>query len=86
MQTKGQYRVGVSFNPSQSSAVDQIKAKAAELIDLIEDIAVTPATQNDPQARRSSEIARLKATAQTAIEDGAMWAVKAATKPEPQEG
>lgn len=84
MQTKGQYRVGTSFNPSQSSTVDQIKAKAAELIDLIEDIAVPPAS-NDAQVRRSGEIARLKATAQTAIEEGAMWAVKAATKPEPAE-
>ena len=35
-QTEGEYRVGVSFNPSNSSAVDEIKRKTAELIDLIE--------------------------------------------------
>ncbi len=83
MQTKGQYRVGTSFNPSQSSVVDQIKTKAAELIDLINDIPL-PLVSNQEMALHGNEIARLKALAQTAIEEGAMWAVKAATKPEPQ--
>lgn len=69
--TKGEYRVGINFNPSKASVVDQIKQKAAELIDLIEEI---PADANDRP--------RLKAIAQTAVEEAAMWAVKAATKPE----
>jgi hypothetical protein len=81
MQTKGEYRVGISFNPSQDDAVSRIKRAAADLIDMIEDIAVPPAS-GDPGAIRSAEICRLKSLAQTAIEDGAMWAVKAATKPE----
>ena len=35
-QTEGEYRVGIiSFNPSDSSAVDEIKRKTAELIDLM---------------------------------------------------
>lgn len=72
MTTKGEYRVGISFNPSADSTVDQIKRAAADLIDLIEGIDATD----------HGEKARLKATAQTAIEDGAMWAVKAATKPD----
>lgn len=76
MQTKGQYRVGTNFNPSASSTVDQIKAKAAELIDLIEGI------PSDRDSERGNEIGRLKAVAQTEIESAAMWAVKAATKPE----
>ena len=81
-QTKGQYRVGSTFNPSAQSAVDEIKAKAAELIDLIDRL---PATRRDTGASevRADEVGRLKALAQTAIEDGAMWAVKAATKPLP---
>ncbi|QRZ14742.1 hypothetical protein JWJ88_17405 [Paracoccus methylovorus] len=81
MQTKGQYRVGSTFNPSASGTVDQIKAKAAELIDMIEDIGVPPAS-SDGEQQRSAEICRLKALAQTEIESAAMWAVKAATKPE----
>lgn len=82
-QTKGQYRVGTTFNPSAAGIVDEIKNKAAELIDLIETI---PATNRDDAgaAERSAEVGRAKALAQTAIEDGAMWAVKAATKPRPE--
>lgn len=82
-QTKGQYRVGASFNPSKDVMVDQIKAKAAELIDLVETIHTG---LNEPTSLSTGcglERVRLKALAQTAFEDGAMWAVKAATKPDP---
>lgn len=75
-QTKGEYRVGISFNPSASGTVDDIKAAAAALIDLIDDI------PSDRETERGNEAGRLKALAQTAAEDAAMWAVKAATKPE----
>jgi hypothetical protein len=75
MQTKGEYRVGVSFNPSALPVVDQIKATAAALIDLIEGIDCV----GNPEA------GRLKALAQTAAEDAAMWGVKAATKPKRDE-
>lgn len=68
--TKGEYRVGINFNPSHDDHVGLIKKAAANLIDLIETI---PADTEDRP--------RLKALAQTAIEEGAMWAVKAATKP-----
>ena len=67
--TKGEYRVGVSFNPSKNELVDMIKFQSAALIDLVEGIDGT-----------SPEIARLKALAQTEFEGAAMWAVKAATK------
>ena len=70
--TKGEYRVGITFNPSNDDMVGKIKRAAADLIDLIEGI--RPSTGAD------EETARLKALAMTAIEDGAMWAVKAATK------
>lgn len=77
--TKGEYRVGISFNPSGDDMVGQIKRKAADLIDLIETIpgGVT-------RDLRSNEVARLKALAQTDIETAAMHAVKAATKPNPE--
>lgn len=74
MQSKGEYRVGLSFNPSADPLVDGIKKAAASLIDLVESIDSTQAW--------GGERARLKALAQTAIEDAAMWAVKAQTKKE----
>lgn len=76
--TKGEYRVGISFNPSGNDLVDQIKRQAADLIDLIETIPV-PSQPNDPTYW--AEVMRLKSLAQTAAEEAAMWAVKAATKP-----
>lgn len=75
--TKGQYRVGITFNPSGNELVDDIKRRAAELIDLIEKIRSSGDSHD-----QATEVIRLKALAQTAIEDGAMWAVKAATKRE----
>ena len=76
--TKGEYRVGINFNPSADDRVGLIKRAAADLIDLIETI------QSDRDTERGNERGRLKSLAQTAIEDGAMWAVKAATKPAPE--
>lgn len=81
MQTKGEYRVGVMFNPSASGHVSEIKGRAAELIDIIEHaMADKLSTIDSPQ--QAGEVRRLTALAQTAIEDGAMWAVKAVTKEE----
>jgi hypothetical protein len=76
--TKGEYRVGISFNPSNDDMVSKIKRAAADLIDLIDSIERHPARLVD---MRLDEINRLKALAQTHVEDAAMWAVKAATKP-----
>lgn len=73
-QTLGEFRVGLSFNPSADPLVDALKRAAADLIDLIETI---PAETEDRP--------RLKALAQTHVEDAAMWAVKAATKPQRME-
>lgn len=78
--TKGEYRVGITFNPSNDDMVGQIKRKAADLIDLIESIPTALMTCD----AQLSEVFRLKALAQTHIEDAAMWAVKAATKPPSQ--
>lgn len=63
--TLGEERVRKAFNPSADSAVDIIKQNTADLIDLCEDL-----KKKDP---------RLAALAQTAYEEAAMWAVKAAT-------
>jgi hypothetical protein len=76
---KGEYRVGIAFNPSNDDMVGQIRRKAADLINLIETI---PSDRDSPLG---NERGRLKALAQTEIESAAMWAVKAATKPAPEE-
>lgn len=78
--TKGEYRVGINFNPSGDDLVGQIKRKAADLIDLIGTI--EDGTDHGPAC--GPERARLKALAQTDIETAAMHAVKAATKREPE--
>lgn len=60
--------VRTSFNVAEGSAqsdIDVIKRKSAELIDLVEQF--------------KSKDVRLASLAQTCIEEGAMWAVKAAT-------
>lgn len=69
--TNGEYRVGIDFNPSKSGPVDQIKRLAADMIDLIDSL---------DDGAHLFEVARLKNLATTSIEQGAMWAVKAATK------
>lgn len=56
--------VRVRFNPSNSGAVDRIKTLAAALINEIE---------------ASEDSGRCAALAKTAIEEGAMWGVKAVT-------
>lgn len=75
--TKGEYRVGITFNPSNDDMVSQIKRKAADLIDLIQTIPTPEPVSLDTHF---AEVNRLKALAQTEIESAAMWAVKAATK------
>ena len=74
-QTIGEHRVGIAFNPSEMGIVDEIKRKAADLIDLIESI------ESDGILHIDGEKRRAKSLAMTHIEDGAMWGVKAATKP-----
>jgi hypothetical protein len=62
----GEDRVRVQFNPSANTVVDQIKQKSAELINLCETF-------------KGPNNARLIALAETAYEEAAMWATKAAT-------
>lgn len=69
----GESRVRTEFNPAQSGNVDQIKQKSAECINLCEELKQTDGSM------MSGEKARLIALAQTAYEEAAMWAVKAAT-------
>lgn len=68
--TKGEDRVRVKFNPSAQGDVDRIKQRSAELIDQLEQVA---------RSNANPELRRLIALAQTALEESAMWAVKALT-------
>lgn len=74
--TKGEYRVGIDFNPSGSHAVNGLKSTVAGLIDQLQAVA----DQSD-----NPEVKRLCALAQTDLESAAMWGVKALTK-KPQAG
>jgi hypothetical protein len=74
--TKGEYRVGVNFNPGGHEQVDGIKNITAGLIDEMERVV---RVGNGDGGNR--EAARCAAIAQTRYEEAAMWAVKAVTKP-----
>lgn len=71
----GAYRVRETFNPSGNQLVDKIKRYTADLIDICEDMKKQPGDAGQV----GNEQARLAALAQTAYEQAAMWAVKAAT-------
>ena len=63
--TLGRFRVRAGFNPSANAMVDSITERTAQLIDLCESL--------------KGLDGRCVALAQTAYEEAAMWAVKAAT-------
>ena len=86
--TLGEFRVGVNFNPSKESIVDEIKVAAAVLIDLIDNIPPYPKKDYSDGERRNGHLKTkamnernaLREIAQRKVEEAAMWAVKAATK------
>lgn len=82
IQTVGEQRVRTSFNPSQTDTVAKIKQKSAELINLCEELKVSKVKSGEislEEQLNKGEFLRLVSLAQTAYEEAAMWAVKAAT-------
>lgn len=73
--TLGEQRVRTDFNVTGSDVVNQIKTKSAELINLIDGLTA----KEGLNGKELGEYVRLKSLAMTDIENGAMWAVKAAT-------
>jgi len=71
--TIGEKRVRTEFNPEGVGNVNFIKEKTAELINVCEEMKPKDGEVVEP------EKLRLIALAQTAYEEAAMWAVKAAT-------
>lgn len=88
--TKGEYKVGIDFNPSNEDVVGRIKRLAADFIDLVDSIEVVTEKEEEEIKdveklwAQMDERRRLKALAMTEIELAAMWAVKAATKGVPK--
>lgn len=80
--TKGESRVRVKFNVVEREAerknVDAIKYESAKLIDFCED-GIADVNQKEWNDNAKGEAKRLWSLAQTAYEEAAMWAVKAAT-------
>lgn len=77
--TIGQVRMlGPTIAPPPD--VDLIRQKAAELIDLIDELPLPEQTVPLAEGGARGEARRLKSLAMTAIEEGSMWAVKAATR------
>lgn len=66
----GQKLVGISFNPSSLTTVDEAKQKSAELIDLVHD---------SMEGAASEEALMIHNEAISRIMDAQMWAVKAIT-------
>ncbi len=81
-ETKGEERVRVKFNvveqAPQRKNVDVIKFESAKLIDFCED-GIKEVKEKEWNDRAKGEAIRLWSLAQTAFEEAAMWAVKAAT-------
>lgn len=69
--TFGEKAVGLSFNPSHNSAVDQCKRSFAASIDQMNDFRNAPTT--------TQEAKRLASIAITELQGAQMWAVKAIT-------
>lgn len=66
----GEKAVGISFNPSNNTQVEEIKQSCAKVIDYLNNLRNT--TDNPEQKRMYS-------VAITDIQSGQMWGVKAAT-------
>lgn len=71
--TLGENRVRIDFNLASIGSVNVIKQKSAMLINICDEMKPKEGEKVEP------EKLRLIALAQTAFEEAAMWAVKAAT-------
>jgi hypothetical protein len=71
--TYGEKAVGVRFNPSGQSTVDEVKSKFANLIDTMNDF------RNDKNPSLSGEAKRHASVSITEMESACMRAVKALT-------
>lgn len=73
--TLGEARIRTDFNVANSSLVGELKGRTAELINICQ----SNKSVGSLAAEDDAEANRLWSLAQTAYEEAAMWAVKAAT-------
>lgn len=74
--TFGGKAVGLSFNPSSNTEVDEIKKAAANFIDAV----CGPSGEKlDFGQGKDNEAASMRKLAERAAQEASMWAVKAAT-------
>ena len=70
--TYGEKAVGITFNPSSNSDVENIKYRFAQVIDTLHE---------QREASNDAELKAMLTTAITAAQTAQMWAVKAITWP-----
>ena len=91
--TDGEFKVGSKFNPSKSESIDKLKKQGADFIDMVnqikldiryfkthEEMAFMSEQKQMDHKYLVAEVERCVGLAVKAIEEGAMWAVKAETK------
>jgi hypothetical protein len=66
-QTFGERAVGLSFNPSADSSVDEIKKECAQIIDTLNTLR---------EQATDLEVKRMYSISITEVQTGQMWAVK----------
>lgn len=77
----GARRMGVSFNPSNDTRIDDLKAKFAELHDLIDAYSASQmANPKTDDAIARQEIGRACSTALTNLQTAKMYAIEAITR------
>ena len=74
--TLGEKRIRTDFNASNSDVISKVKNDFASMIDGLDGFKIS---KNHLPEEQRAEINRLVATAQTKIEEAAMWTVKALT-------
>lgn len=79
--TLGQKRIRTGFNPSKEDSISVVKQKFATLIDDLETLRkfYLNRTEEEKEKFDMGEQMRLIATAQTKIEEAAMWTIKSMT-------
>lgn len=79
-QLTGAIRMGVTFNPGRDHRIDQLKAKFAELHDLITELSNEHINSIHGTSIMRSEAGRACATSLTHLQTSKMFAVEALTR------
>lgn len=87
--SRGQSRMGVSFNPSQREDIVKIKQAYADLFDLVEKLAgeyfinmttVVDENTKSVDGSRAQDAGRALSLSKTKLQESKMWAIEAITR------